>query len=72
MVRVLVGVTLGMVLAGCTAGPEIPGSGPTDPTADFDIIPPDVDTGWPDTEVDTGDTSDTTDTGDTGDTDSDT
>lgn len=52
MVRVFVGLTLGLALAGCTAGDDFLGSDTTEPTADFDIIPPEVDTAWP--QFDTG------------------
>jgi hypothetical protein len=57
MVRVFVGLTLGLALAGCAGGDDALISDTTEPTADFDIIPPEVDTAWPhfDTDLDTVD-----------------
>lgn len=47
--------TLTLVVA-CSRVLEIPESTATDPTADFDVLAPDIDTQWPDGESDTGDT----------------
>jgi len=63
MVRVMLGFGLVMALAGCKGSETIPSSSSTDPTAEFNILTPDVDTGWPATSHDTGTTDTATDTG---------
>lgn len=45
--RALISIALSVALLSCTGSQDIPGSSSTDPTADFEIPPPEVDTGWP-------------------------
>jgi hypothetical protein len=68
---------IAITVFGCTKGDEKQKSTKTDPTAELDVVPPQVDTGWPEIETDppvetdpplveTGDTGDTADTAETG------
>lgn len=45
--RALISIALSVVLLSCAGSQDIPESSETDPTSDFEIPPPEVDTGWP-------------------------
>lgn len=70
LVRLIIGFGSVLALAACGGEDEELRSEMLDePSVVFDVVPPDVNTGWPEVPTDTEDTEDTNDTVDTLDTD---
>ncbi len=69
MVRLIIGFGSVLALAACGGeDEELRSKTLDDPSVVFDVVPPDVNTGWPEIPTDNEDTNDTIDTNDTNDT----